>query len=110
MTQRWKEIDTYVKEWLKEAGQKIQQSFSKELLIQTKSNPNDLVTNMDKEIEQFFIARGTARAIANFNTAANLIPAVVALPLYPLIYKMNNAIRKNNRREKSFNVKSRSNI
>jgi myo-inositol-1(or 4)-monophosphatase len=33
MTQRWKEIDTYVKEWLKEAGQKIQQSFSKELLL-----------------------------------------------------------------------------
>ncbi|MDY0940276.1 MULTISPECIES: inositol monophosphatase family protein [Priestia] len=57
MTQRWKEIDTYVKEWLKEAGQKIQQSFSKELLIQTKSNPNDLVTNMDKEIEQFFISK-----------------------------------------------------
>ena len=23
MTQRWKEIDTYVKEWIKEAGQKF---------------------------------------------------------------------------------------
>ena len=66
------------------------------------------------EIESFFIARGTARAIANFNTAANLIPAVVALPLYPLIYKLKTNPhvnkRKNNRREKSFNVKSRSNI
>ena len=62
------------------------------------------------EIERFFIARGTARAIADFNTAANLIPAVVALPLYPLIYKLNNGVRKNNNREKSFNVKSRSNI
>lgn len=62
------------------------------------------------EIERFFIARGTARAIADFNTAANLIPAVVALPLYPLIYKLNNGTRKNNNREKSFNVKSRSNI
>lgn len=62
------------------------------------------------EIERFFIARGTARAIADFNTAANLIPAVVALPLYPLIYKLNNGVHKNNNREKSFNVKSRSNI
>lgn len=62
------------------------------------------------EIERFFVARGTARAIADFNTAANLIPAVVALPLYPLIYKLNNGARKNNNREKSFNVKSRSNI
>lgn len=62
------------------------------------------------EIERFFIARGTARGIADFNTAANLIPAVVALPLYPLIYKLNNGVRKNNNREKSFNVKSRSNI
>lgn len=61
------------------------------------------------EIGMFFASRGMARAIADFNTAANLIPAVVALPLYPLIYKA-TAMRENKFREKSFNVKSRSNI
>ncbi|MCM3003176.1 inositol monophosphatase family protein [Priestia koreensis] len=48
-------IYTYAEKWVREAGELIKQSFSKELLIQTKSNPNDLVTNMDKEVEQYFI-------------------------------------------------------
>ncbi|HZG70875.1 MAG TPA: inositol monophosphatase family protein [Chondromyces sp.] len=51
----WKEIDTYVRKWIREAGQNIRNSFSSSLSIQTKSNPNDLVTNMDKETEQYFI-------------------------------------------------------
>ncbi|MBO0962568.1 inositol monophosphatase family protein [Neobacillus sp. MM2021_6] len=51
----WEEIDTYAKEWVKEAGNRIRLSFEKTLSIETKSNANDLVTNMDKEIEQFFI-------------------------------------------------------
>lgn len=38
-----------------EAGELIIQSFEKELYIESKSNPNDLVTQVDKEIEQFFI-------------------------------------------------------
>ena len=38
-----------------EAGENIRDSFNKTLNIQTKSNPYDLVTNIDKEIEQFFI-------------------------------------------------------
>ena len=51
----WEEIDTHAKQWVKEAGERIRNSFSATLDIQTKSNANDLVTNMDKEIEQFFI-------------------------------------------------------
>lgn len=51
----WEYIDLQAKQWVKEAGDKIRESFSKTLNIQTKSNPNDLVTNIDKEIEQFFI-------------------------------------------------------
>lgn len=53
----WKEIDKKAKEWVNEAGQRIRDSFSTTLSIQTKSNPNDLVTNMDKETEQFFISK-----------------------------------------------------
>jgi myo-inositol-1(or 4)-monophosphatase len=53
----WESIDTYAKEWVKEAGKKIRASFNSTLNIQTKSDPNDLVTNIDKEIEQFFIAK-----------------------------------------------------
>jgi len=51
----WEIIDTHAKQWVKEAGEKIRLSFKTKLNIETKSNPNDLVTNIDKEIEQFFI-------------------------------------------------------
>jgi myo-inositol-1(or 4)-monophosphatase len=51
----WENIDLLAKKWVMEAGDKIRDSFTKTLNIQTKSNPNDLVTNIDKEIEQFFI-------------------------------------------------------
>ncbi|KYG31441.1 inositol monophosphatase family protein [Priestia endophytica] len=49
----WENIYTYATSWVKEAGEMIKDSFSKELLIETKSNPNDLVTNMDKDVETF---------------------------------------------------------
>jgi myo-inositol-1(or 4)-monophosphatase len=51
----WHYVDLQAKQWVMEAGDKIRDSFSETLNIQTKSNPNDLVTNIDKEIEQFFI-------------------------------------------------------
>jgi len=51
----WETVDTHAKQWVKEAGEKIRLSFKSTLNIETKSNPNDLVTNIDKEIEQFFI-------------------------------------------------------
>ncbi|WP_203362183.1 inositol monophosphatase family protein [Bacillus sp. REN10] len=52
----WTEIDRYAKSWITEAGKSIRASFKQSLNIQTKSNPNDLVTNMDKEIEKYFIS------------------------------------------------------
>ncbi|WP_053362034.1 inositol monophosphatase family protein [Bacillus sp. FJAT-27251] len=51
------EIDTYAKQLIKEAGERIRTSFPKTLNITTKSNPNDLVTNIDQEIERFFIEK-----------------------------------------------------
>ena len=50
-------LDRYAKALIKEAGRKIRHSFSSELAIETKADANDLVTNIDKEIEQFFIER-----------------------------------------------------
>ncbi|NRD78729.1 inositol monophosphatase family protein [Bacillus sp. BRMEA1] len=53
----WEQIYSHAFQWVKEAGEKIRLSFDKTLNIQTKSNPNDLVTNIDKETEQFFISK-----------------------------------------------------
>ncbi|KXZ14806.1 inositol monophosphatase [Bacillus nakamurai] len=51
----WTEIDEIAKKWVREAGSRIKQSMQENLTIETKSNPNDLVTNIDKETERFFI-------------------------------------------------------
>lgn len=53
----WSDIDTNAKRWIKEAAQMIKNSFSQTLDVQTKSNRNDLVTEIDKKIEQFFIGK-----------------------------------------------------
>ncbi|MBS4198812.1 inositol monophosphatase family protein [Bacillus sp. FJAT-49732] len=53
----WSNVDKVAKEWLKEAGKNIIASFKTALQIDTKADANDLVTNIDKEIEQYFINR-----------------------------------------------------
>ena len=50
-----KQIDLFAKKIIREAGKKIKNSFSYDLEIETKSNPNDLVTNIDRETELFLI-------------------------------------------------------
>lgn len=40
-----------------QAGRQIRESFSKELIIETKANANDLVTNIDRKIEQYFVEK-----------------------------------------------------
>jgi myo-inositol-1(or 4)-monophosphatase len=56
----WSSISTYAKKWIKEAGTYIRESFSTELLVQSKSTPDDLVTNMDHETEKYFIKKITS--------------------------------------------------
>lgn len=51
------EMDKFAKSMVKEAGHKIRHSFFSTIEINTKSNLNDLVTNIDKEIEQFMIRK-----------------------------------------------------
>lgn len=53
----WNEISMLAKAWVKEAGTEIKRSFSNQLDIKFKTDPSDLVTNMDKEIEHFFISK-----------------------------------------------------
>lgn len=49
------EIFDYAMMWTKQSGQLIKQSFSHKLTIQSKTTASDLVTNMDKQIEQYFV-------------------------------------------------------
>ncbi|MBB5179029.1 myo-inositol-1(or 4)-monophosphatase [Planomicrobium koreense] len=51
------EMDRYIKSLIKEAGHRIRTSFRGDIEIETKAHVNDLVTNIDKEIEQLFIER-----------------------------------------------------
>lgn len=53
----WVDIDRQAKAWLKDAGLMIKESFSKTLQIETKSNRNDLVTEIDRKTELFFIEK-----------------------------------------------------
>lgn len=53
----WTEIENITKEWIREAGKRIRQSFQHKIIVQTKSNDSDFVTNIDREIEQFFIKK-----------------------------------------------------
>ncbi len=53
----WGNIDRYAKSLIKEAGHKIRISFFKQIDIDSKADANDLVTNIDREVEQFFISR-----------------------------------------------------
>lgn len=47
-------IFSQAKEWVLEAGANIRKKINEPMVINTKSNPNDLVTETDKETEKFF--------------------------------------------------------
>lgn len=53
----WREIEQQAQQWIREAGANIRQSFSDEINVDYKASPDDLVTNMDRRIEQFFNRR-----------------------------------------------------
>ncbi|MEG0259503.1 MAG: inositol monophosphatase family protein [Lysinibacillus sp.] len=52
-----KQLDQFAKDIIIEAGERIRNAFSYDLVVETKSNANDLVTNIDREIELFFIKK-----------------------------------------------------
>jgi myo-inositol-1(or 4)-monophosphatase len=47
-------VNMAARSWIKIAGERIRQSFSMDITINTKSNLNDLVTNIDRKTEKFF--------------------------------------------------------
>ena len=51
------QIDQFAKSIIYEAGSRIREAFSYNLVIETKSSANDLVTNIDRETELFFIEK-----------------------------------------------------
>ncbi|AGT31385.1 inositol monophosphatase [Geobacillus genomosp. 3] len=53
MAGKWEEIDHYARQWIEEAGRRIRASFTEQLTVETKESRNDLVTNVDRGIEQF---------------------------------------------------------
>ncbi|WP_163652473.1 inositol monophosphatase family protein [Listeria sp. PSOL-1] len=52
-----KKIDHFARMWLNEAAEMIRASFSTRLNIDIKSGRNDLVTNVDKETESYFLEK-----------------------------------------------------
>lgn len=51
------DIFQQAKKWILEAGQIIRERINEPLNIDTKADPNDLVTSMDKHIENFFVEK-----------------------------------------------------
>lgn len=51
------QMDKLIRSWMEEAAAMIKESFKTTLTIEIKSDRNDLVTNMDKKIEQFLIEK-----------------------------------------------------
>jgi len=47
--------DQQIKQWIKEAAEKLKEYMNEELTIEEKTDPQDLVTNVDKSIEQFLV-------------------------------------------------------
>lgn len=50
-------IDSLVPQWLMTARKMILESFSQKIEIETKTNRNDLVTGLDRKIEQFLVRK-----------------------------------------------------
>ncbi len=61
-------LDTFAKEIIIEAGRRIRAAYSYDLEIETKSSAKDLVTNIDRETELFFIEQ-----IKNFDPTHKII-------------------------------------
>lgn len=49
--------DRLIRSWMEEAARKIQQQTSSDLVVEEKTGRKDLVTDMDREIEQFFVQK-----------------------------------------------------
>lgn len=53
----WHTIRDRAKEWILEAGDQLKDALKSTIQVETKSSPDDLVTNMDRQIEKFLIGK-----------------------------------------------------
>ncbi len=53
----WKQLHQQASEWIKEAGNTLRESLNHTIDVGYKSSHDDLVTNMDKQTEKFFIEK-----------------------------------------------------
>ncbi len=51
----WDKVHHDATSWIKEAGARIRESLRHQIDISSKADENDLVTNVDRETEQFFV-------------------------------------------------------
>ncbi|WP_034300201.1 inositol monophosphatase family protein [Bacillus cihuensis] len=59
MNKTIEDIHVHVLMWLEEAAHMIRDSFAGQLMIETKANRKDLVTNIDKNVQDFLIRKIT---------------------------------------------------
>ncbi len=57
MNENWVEVKNTALKWIEEAGEMLKDSLHDSLSVNTKSNPNDLVTEMDYKIERYLTDR-----------------------------------------------------
>ncbi|WP_026700084.1 inositol monophosphatase family protein [Salibacterium aidingense] len=57
MSEYWENVKNTAVKWVEEAGRMLKDSLHDSLDIQTKSNPNDLVTEMDYKVERYLTER-----------------------------------------------------
>lgn len=53
----WHAIRDLAKEWILDAGDQLKEALKSTIQVEAKSTPDDLVTNMDRQIEQFLIGK-----------------------------------------------------
>lgn len=53
----WLDLEKIAITWVKEAAALLKESLFKNIKVESKSNPDDLVTEMDRKIERFFLSK-----------------------------------------------------
>lgn len=53
----WLDLEKMAISWMREAGERLKSSLLENIIVESKSNPDDLVTQMDRGIEQYFLQK-----------------------------------------------------
>jgi myo-inositol-1(or 4)-monophosphatase len=53
----WLSVRNQVEKWMREAGSMLKEAIKSPINVETKSSPDDLVTDKDRDVEQFLIGK-----------------------------------------------------